>query len=296
MLQMKDTGQERDVVERLIQWADKQAPVRAMLLTSSRANKNAPIDILSDYDVSLYVADASAFTNDDTWLRDFGSVLVLFRDQRDRYGMQEHARLVLYEDGLKIDFTITPMDVLRKILEEPRLPTYLDVGYRVLIDNDGLANKPQPPTYTAHIPARPTEEEFSGLVEEFWWETTYVAKNLWRDELLPAKYNLDYVIRLDLLRRMLEWSIESDHDWSLKPGVHGRGLKKLLKPEMWSELESTFAGASIEDNWRALFKTTDLFRSVARSVADTLGYEYPHDLDDRVMRYLLEIRNLERSE
>src|SRR5205823_1453061 len=131
---MKDTIQENQVVNRLIQWAEKQMPVRAMLLTSSRANENAEIDILSDYDVILYVADSSMFVAQDTWLQDFGSVLVLFRDQEESYGMQEYARLVLYEEGTKIDFTIAPVGILRKIVEEPRLPSYLDIGYKVLVD------------------------------------------------------------------------------------------------------------------------------------------------------------------
>ena len=46
-----------------------------------------------------------------------------------------------------------------------------------------LANLPgQVPIHASQV--------FSGnltaLVEEFWWESTYVAKNLWRDQLLPA--------------------------------------------------------------------------------------------------------------
>jgi aminoglycoside 6-adenylyltransferase len=43
--------QERVVIERLLNWAEHQTLVRAMLLTSSRAIPNAPTDIFSDYDV-----------------------------------------------------------------------------------------------------------------------------------------------------------------------------------------------------------------------------------------------------
>ena len=282
------------VVDRLIRWAEGQALVRAMLLTSSRASKNAPVDILSDYDVVLYVSDTSPFTESDAWLSDFGSLLVQFRDEGDnKYGMHQYARLVLYEEGTKIDFTIAPVDTLRKIVDEPTLPEGLDIGYRVLVDRERLTDRLKPPSYMAHVPRRPTEEEFRGLVEEFWWETTYVAKNLWRDDLFGAKYSLDSVIKFDVLRKILEWYIEIDHNWSLKPGNVGRGLKKVLKPEIWLEVESTFAGASIEENWRALFKTTDLFRKIAISVAAKLGYEYPRELDDKVVKYLLKIRGLE---
>src|SRR5256712_13462521 len=120
---MKDTSQESKVVNRLIRWAEEQVLVRAMLLTSSRASKNAPVDILSDYDVVLYVSNTSPFADSDAWLHDFGSLLVQFRDERDNsYGMHQYARLVLYEEGTKIDFTIAPVDTLRKIVDEPALP------------------------------------------------------------------------------------------------------------------------------------------------------------------------------
>jgi aminoglycoside 6-adenylyltransferase len=130
-------------------------------------------------------------------------------------------------------------------------------------------------------------------MKEFWWETIYVAKNLWRDELMHVKYNLDFVMKFELLRRLLEWRIELDHHWSWKPGAVGRGLKKHLDRRTWDEFASTFVGAEIDENWNALFKTTALFRRVAIEVGDALGYRYPFDLDEHVTSYLQRIRNLE---
>lgn len=46
-----------DVIRQLIHWAERQDSVRAMLLTSSRANPNALVDRFSDYDVVLAVQD-----------------------------------------------------------------------------------------------------------------------------------------------------------------------------------------------------------------------------------------------
>ncbi len=282
-----------ELVQRIVQWALRNDGVRAVLLTSSRANPNAPMDALSDYDVSLYVADTAPFVARGAWLADFGTVLVRFNDERDGDGMREYSRLVLYEDGTKVDFTIVPAEFLRKIAKTPNLPDYLDIGYRVLVDKDHLTDSLLPPAYRAHIPHRPTEAEFRALVEEFWWESTYVAKNLWRDELMPARYNLDSVMRYDLLRRMLEWYVEAGRGWSWKPGVFGRGLKSALPPETWSALEGTFADASIDANWHALFQMTALFRQVAGNVAMHLSYEYPQGMDTGVTRYLEKIRQME---
>jgi aminoglycoside 6-adenylyltransferase len=147
------------------------------------------------------------------------------------YGMRSYNRLVLYEDGTKIDYIVWPLALLQRVLTGPKLPDLLDHGYQVLIDKDHLASGLKPPTYTAYIPRKPTAQEYQSLMEEFWWESIYVAKNLWRDELVQMKYNLDFVIKFELLRKLLEWKIELDHNWSWKPGAVGRErLEEASRP------------------------------------------------------------------
>lgn len=231
---------------------------------------------------------------DEAWLHIYGPPLVQFRDSRTIAGFETYARLVLYEGGTKLDYTLWSVELLQIIAAAPTLPDELDVGFRVLVDKDGLTAGLNLPTYTAHTPRRPSEAEYLTLVEEFWWETSYVAKNLWRDELFPARYSFDTVIKFDLLRRLLEWSIEIAHGWTLKPGNLGRGLKQQLPQQLWAEIERTFIGADITENWDALFRTTALFRNVAAAVATSLGYTYPQDLDRRMTDYLRRIAALER--
>ena len=291
---MNDPVEERDVLDTLVQWVNQQPTVRALVLESSRAREGAPTDALSDYDVLLVVAETRPFARDETWVQHFGPVLVLFRDQGRMDGLRTYNRLVLYEDGTKIDYIIWPVELLHRALRAPKLPDLLDHGYQILVDKDQVAGQLKPPTYRAFIPRKPTAQEYQLLMEEFWWETIYVAKNLWRDELLHVKYNLEFVMKYDLLRRVLEWRIELDHHWSWKPGAVGRGLKQHLDQRTWNEFASTFVGAGIEENWQALFQTTALFRRVAREVGEALGYRYPAELDERVTRYLHRIRNLER--
>jgi aminoglycoside 6-adenylyltransferase len=235
------------------------------------------------------------FATREVWLEAFGQPMVRFRDQGRLHDIATETRLVLYADGTKIDYTVWPVELLQRVQEEPQLPDCLDVGYRVLLDKDHLAQGLKPPTYTAHIPRKPTDQEFQALVEEFWWESTYVAKNLWRDELIFAKYNLEYVMKLELLVQLLEWRIELNHDWSLKPGVCGRGLKKHLDAGTWSELAGTYVGADIDENWAALFKTTGLFRRIAVEAGSALGYAYPQELDQQVTSYLHHIKSLDSS-
>jgi aminoglycoside 6-adenylyltransferase len=42
-----------------------------------------------------------------------------------------------------------------------------------------------------------------------------------------------------------------------------------------------------------LFTTIALFRKVALQVGEQLGYEYPNELDERMMNYLQKVKNLD---
>jgi len=110
---------------------------------------------------------------------------------------------------------------------------------------------------------------------------------------MPLKYNLDQVMKQANLRRILEWRIEIDFHWSVKLGAYGKGLKKLLKPSIWTEVERTYVGPAIEDNWDALFRTISLFRKIAKEVACFLEFRYPDGLDQRVVQYLQQVRTAE---
>lgn len=108
------------------------------------------------------------------------------------------------------------------------------------------------------------------------------------------KYNLDYAMKFKLLRIMLEWRLEIDHNWSVKTGAYGKGLQKWIDPEIWKELQGTYVGAGLEENREALFNTIALFRKISGEVGSGLGYAYPHDMERRVMVYLQRVRELDR--
>jgi hypothetical protein len=220
---MTDELNKDRIIQRLMRWAEERESVRAMLLTSTRTSPRAHMDLFSDYDVVLAVTDIHPYFEDRAWLEDFGRVLVVYRDpiQLD-YGIEMFAYITQYEDALKIDFM------------------------------------------------------------------------LWPVEMMAAKYNLDQAMKMNNLRLVLEWRMEIDRGWKFKPGAYGKGLKRYLPPETWRELESTYAGADEQGNWDALFKTIALFRRVAIEVGQHLGYDYPYELDRRVMAYLKKVQTLDR--
>ncbi len=286
----------RGIIPALIQWAMARNLVRAMVLTSTRAAPNAPVDALSDYDVILIVQDIQPFVTERTWLNDFGEVLVVYWDPihpNPVFGLEQCGNVTQYADGLKIDFTLWPVALFQRIVAAPMLPDGLDAGYRVLLDKDHLTATLRPPTFTAYVPKPPTDTAYQTLINDFLSSAPYVAKCLWRDEIMPAKWVLDFDMKHPFLRQLLEWRMAMDHSWSVPAGNLGKGLKKRLPPDIWTALEQTYVGASIADNWEALAHTLALFRQVAVEVGEHLGYTYPHDLHQRVSAYVEQIKQME---
>jgi aminoglycoside 6-adenylyltransferase len=287
---MMHIPQEKDVIDQLVAWGTAHPLVRAMILTSSRTRPDGPVDLLSDYDLILAVSDVEPFAFADAWISEYGRPMVRWGDQGEMYGLATYFRGVVYQNYIKIDYGIWPVALLDRISAETALPDELDAGYRLLLDKDQRTAGWKLPSYQAHIPARPTEEEYQALVQEFWWGTTYVAKSLWRDELVFARWMLDQDLKLVTMRRLLEWRIELDHHWSVKTGIHGRGLKHLLPPNIWSEFASTYGSLDVEEIWAALDRVIALFRQLAPEVSNALSYPYPQQVDEQVSAYLEAIR------
>ena len=287
--------QEEEVFNKLIEWAEQRESVRAMLLTSTRAVPNASMDFLSDYDVILIVEDIHPYYEDRRWLEDFGEVLVVYWDpiyMDSEHGIEKTANVAQYADGLKIDFTLWPVELLEKIIQAPVLQAELDAGFRILLDKDHLTDEIQPPTYRAYIPTPPTNEAYQVHINDFFSDVPYVAKCLLRGELLPLKWCLDYDMKHVYLRPMLEWLVGVEHNWSVPVGSLGKGLKKRLPAEIWSQLENSYAGADVAENWKSLFQTIALFRQIATKVGAGLGYAYPLELDTRVTAYVQSMRDM----
>lgn len=278
---------EREVLDALRKWVAENDNVRGMVLTSSRVNEDAVVDLMSDYDVEIYVKDEDPFERGDEWLEAFGAVLIRWPAEPARGDDGGLFRLVIYEDGVRIDWGIKKAEHFGRF-NGPSEP------YKVLVDKDRLVENPLQSSYAGFNVNRPSKTEFDEIMHDFWWDITYVAKSLWRGEIYWAKYM--YGRRhFKELEKAIEWYIGMRHEWSVNTNKHGRWFKRYLDEETLAEIDSTFAGANIEENWTALFNMTRLFRRLAVAVADELDFDYPHETDRRITAYMDKIRRLDRA-
>lgn len=282
---------EQATLDILVRWGESQPLVRAMVITSSRAVPGGPVDAYSDYDVILALDDILPFHQERAWLEAFGHVLVMYLDPIElQDGCRMSGNVVQFEEGLKIDFSLWEVEVLRRIVHAPRLPDELDAGYRVLLDKDGLTAGLQPPSYKAFIPVPPSESVYLEYAECILLEAIYVAKLLRRDDLMAAQFVLNQYMRHEHTQPLLEWHMEIEHGWSVKPGPYGRRLKQTLRPDLWAALMRTYTGSSADEIWQATLDLLALYRKAAIEVSAALGFTYPEDQYRRTLAYLYKVK------
>jgi len=278
---------EDEIINQFADWAEREDNVRAAVLTSSRANPRATVDFLSDYDIELYVLNLKPFRKDDTWVSFLGKIITRWPYKpRSTNGEDWITRLLSFDDGVRIDFQITDAGDIDQ--------SSLDYGFRILIDKDGLLSDVPEPTFSKHNVRKPSKDEYDEIVNEFWWNATYVPKCLWRDELPFAKSMMGQYVQDKYLRTIIEWYIGLTHSWMVNTGVAGRHFKRYLEPEIWKEYESTFAGPGIAESWDAFFNAISLFSRLARLVGYRLGYSYPEETEKEMWEFYVGIRAMER--
>jgi len=282
---------EKTVLQELLNWGQEQENIRAVVMTSSRANPDATLDIFTDYDIELIVTNLQDFRSNDQWISHFGDVLANIKEMNATSCTQ----LVLYSDGVRIDFSIYTISEFLRVTNQSSIPEHWNIGYKILLDKDEVTQMLPLPTHTHYNISPPTEKEFTGVVKDFWWDTTYVAKSLWRDEIYFAKYAFDSLIHCNYLRKMIEWYIGLNNNWAVNPNKYGRWFKRYLDTETWERIENSFADSNVEKNWKALFATTDLFRRLATEIANQLNFGYDNNLDRNITGYLTKIQRLDKN-
>jgi aminoglycoside 6-adenylyltransferase len=288
---------EAEVLGRVLRWAASMVTVRAVILESSRAIPDAPRDALTDYDVSFLVTDPAAWQAPGDWVRALGEPLLRVRDVVEVGGLPVQNDMLLFADGAKIDCSFWPVESAARIAARGVLPAEWDHGYRVLLDKDGLTMDWPSPTGDAYRSVPPARDEFQAAVEEFWWLCTYVAKNLWRGELLTARVLFEYELRHLILLRFVIWRIGINSGWTARPGFFGRGVPALMGEALWEKWDASeqFLG-NADEIWSALWRTIELFQVLATGIAADLAFAYPTDLDARMVSYLRGIQRLPRAQ
>ena len=281
---------EREMLDLILDTAREDDRIRAVILNGSRTSPSAPRDPFQDFDVVYLVTDVAPFRHNFDWIARFGELMILQMPEdmqdpppRDNDGF---VYLMQFADGNRIDLGLFPVACVDELERDSQSV--------LLLDKDGLVEPFPPASDVDYYPAPPTAKAFADCCNEFWWVSPYVAKGLWRGQILYAKQFQDQVVR-DQLRKMINWYVGVETQFAASPGKFGKYLDRYLPPELWQMLLETYSGAGYEEVWQALFTMCDLFRRLALHVAGHFGFDYPHGDDERVSAHLRHVYQLPRD-
>jgi aminoglycoside 6-adenylyltransferase len=278
---------EQEMLDLILDTARGDERIRAVVMNGSRANPNAPRDFFQDFDIVYLVTDVTPFKKNYEWIKRFGELMILQMPE----DMGEppprvddcFVYLMQFTDGNRIDLGIFPLTQLDEIRK--------DSLSLLLLDKDGIIEPFPPASEGDYLPKPPSAKAFSDCCNEFWWVCPYVAKGLWRGEILYAKFMLEQAAREELMT-ILRWHIGVKTQFALNPGKFGKYFQKYLEPALWDMLQKTYADASYDHTWDVLFMMCNLFRQVALLIGEHFGYDYPLEDDKRVSAHLEHVRGL----
>lgn len=275
---------ETEMMNLILETAQQDDRIRAVVMNGSRANPEAPKDKFQDYDIIYVVDQFVSYMRDHDWIDRFGKRIMLQMPEtmRNPIGDGRFVYLMLFEDGNRIDLQLIPTERMEDLLEQ-------DSETILLLDKDGrMPPFPAASDSDYHI-RKPSALEYASCCNNFWWCSQNVAKGIRRDEVPYAMFMLHSVVKEEL-HGMIEWYIGVNHDFAVSAGKLGKYFKRYLSEEQYQRYEKLYADAQHESIWEALSAAGDLFRELAGVVGESLGFAYPQEDDDRMTAYLKRVR------
>ncbi|AKG33338.1 aminoglycoside 6-adenylyltransferase [Paenibacillus durus] len=282
---------EQEMFDLILGIAQKDERIRAVYMNGSRTNSNAPKDIFQDYDIVYIVTETASFINNEQWTTMFGDMLMMQEpdknDQSTGIDMdfsRSYGYLMLFTDGNRIDLHIETKESMltRYVSDKLTLP---------LLDKDNCLPIIPPPTDIDYHVQKPTEPLFMGCCNDFWWCLQNVAKGIWRDELPYAKQMFECVIRRRL-DEMISWWVGTNYDFQVSIGKMGKYMKKYLPESYWDMYKETYSDSNDHHMWNSVFTACELFRILAKEVAEHFQYTYEIKDDVNMTNYLRRVREL----
>ena len=184
-----------EMLNAIIQFAEKNENIRIVGMEGSRVNENIPKDPFQDFDITYFVTDINKFTANDDWLSFFGNIVMMQKPENmELFPAVEdgYSYLIIFDDYTKMDLTL---------LEESQFSDYLkqDKLRKIILDKSGDSHADVIPTDEEYWIKKPTARSLDDCCNEFWNLTSYVVKGLCRREILYAIDHLQ-LMRDELLR------------------------------------------------------------------------------------------------
>lgn len=267
-------------IRKITRLADNDDRVRIVLLNGSRANPNVVPDRYSDYDVVFAVDPMTGFGDVQNSFSAFGHLLISQTNVCRENGVEFPIYLMQFDDGLRIDLTVYPADKI-----SGKLSDSLTV---VLLDKDSQIGKLPEPGESSYLLKKPSEDEYTKTLNEFWWCVIYAAKGIARKELCYAKFMYESVVR-ECFVKIVSWYAAETHGWNINTGKFGRFLDKYLPGELWDRILLTYSDHIDAAFWKSLYLSCDIVQELDGFLRDRFGYRERQERDADIVEFIRQI-------
>ena len=261
---------ETEMLDLILQTA-KTLQVKAVAMSGSRTNQNAPKDEFQDYDVVYVVDDFDNLMSDLSWLDYFGKRII------EQEVVLDHRRLylMLFKDGNRIDLTLCPKEHIKEWVDS-------EAGFTVLEDPEHLF-EPYSQNLERYWTSPATEKDFEKVCNEFWWVSAYVVKGICRKQVIYATDHLYGICQQEFLK-ILAWQVASDRG-IVDIGKNYKYLFNYLPAEQKKEFSDLLDFSSIDKITQSLLATMQLFHREAQRLAQKLGFDYDKEVAEKMIEY-----------
>nr|WP_308170121.1 aminoglycoside 6-adenylyltransferase [Enterococcus innesii] len=245
---------------RLIQSVGEGVGARAIGLSGSRTDPQAPKDFLQDFDVVYVMDDIQPLVDDPSWLEAFGPLMIRQTPEASTIYPPSlggcFTYLMHFLDGVRIDLMLCPLALVDRLANEP--------GLQPLLDPDQLLSFTNQANHSHYWIKRPTQAAFREHCNEFWWVSTYVVKGLLRKQLIYAADHL-YTICWQELLWIEDLFVAHTQQFQVSTGKNHKYLQSFLTEKEWRELTSLLDFSTITACGQSLLKMQKRFDGQAKN-------------------------------
>lgn len=106
----------------IIDWAENNKDISAVLLTSSFVNPLATVDEFSDLDIELVFLDNANYVSNHNWTYHFGNPIAMVEEDSSCFDYKYAMKMVLYDDYGKVDFKLYSKSIFLEEVNGNELP------------------------------------------------------------------------------------------------------------------------------------------------------------------------------
>lgn len=281
--------QENEIIESVLSVAIKDDCVRAVVRTNLLPKR----DYLYSYEFYFIVNDPDKHEVD-LFETIFGDRILLYRGDKNYPKMfpDTKAYLMVFEDGITLVINAIGKNTFMDRYNRENVSSNVWIGdtFKVILDKDNMLPQIDRLEETQTLfEDTPSEEEYLGTCNEFFWVLKTFSEYTLRKELPSAMFYLNIPVR-DILNKMIRWHIYLNHKAPVDMGILDSNMEKLLEKDLFAIYRRTYPTAEYEQMWNSYDAVVELWHKTACSVANSCGFNYPEETEKSMITFIQKLK------